>query len=116
MKMRRWKHKGINMLEWLKRKILIHRVNKALNIKLEEDQINYIFFDKPYASRDRKSEKTLAYILKILLNDGMYHIVDIEPDENRFNIEYRRFFRRWFKEIYIKLKDRRLVKCVIYGI
>ena len=104
------------MLEWLKRKILIHRVNKALKIKLRKDQIDYIFFGKPYVLQGRRNGKTLSYILKILLNDGVYHIIDIEPDENRLNIEYRRFFRRWFKEIYIKLKDRRLVKCVIYGI
>ena len=104
------------MLKWLKRKILIYRVNKTLNIKLRKNQIDYIFFDKPYPFQDRKSGKTLAYILKFLLNDGRYHIIDIKPDEKRSNIEYRRFFREWFKETYIKLKDKGLVKCVIYGI
>lgn len=104
------------MLKWLKIKILIYRVNKTLNIKLRKNQIDYIFFDKPYTLQERKSDKTLAYILKFLLNDGCYHIIEIEPDENKFNIEYRRFFKRWFKEIYEKLKDKGLVKCVIYGI
>jgi non-homologous end joining protein Ku len=103
------------MLKWLKRKILIYRVNKTLNIKLRKDQIDYIFFDKPYTLQGRRNGKTLAYILKILLNDGIYHIVDIEPDENRLNIEYRQFFRRWFRETYLRLSDRGLVKCVIYG-
>lgn len=104
------------MFKWIKRQILIWRVNRTLNIKLRKDQIDYIFFDKPYVLQGRRNGKTLAYILKILLNDGKYHIIDIKPDERGLNIEYRRFFRRWFKEIYIKLKDKGLVKCVIYGI
>lgn len=104
------------MLKWLKRQILIWRVNKTLDIKLRKDQIDYIFFDKPYVLQGRRNGKTLAYILKILLNDGRYHIVDIKPDERGLNIEYRHFFRKWFKEIYIKLKNKGLVKCVIYGI
>lgn len=104
------------MLKWLKRKFLIWRVNKTLKIKLRKDQIDYIFFGKPYVLQSRGSGKTLAYILKILLNGGTYHIIDIEPDENRFDIRYRQFFRRWFKEIYIKLKNKRLIECVIYGI
>ena len=104
------------MLKWLKRKILIYKVNKTLNIKLRKEQLGYIFFDKPYTFQGRKSGKTLAYILKFLLNDGRYHIIDIKPDIKGLNIEYRRFFRGWFKEIYTKLKGRGLVKCVIYGI
>lgn len=104
------------MLKWLKRQILIWRVNKTLKIKLRKDQIDYIFLGKPYMLQGRRNGKTLAYILKILLNDGTYHILDIKPDERGLNIEYRQFFRRWFKEIYIKLKDKGLVKCAIYGI
>ena len=103
------------MFKWLKRQILIYRVNKTLKIKLRKDQIDYIFFGKPYILQSRGSGKTLAYILKILLNDGTYHIIDIKPDEKGLNIEYRQFFRRWFKEIYLKLNNRGLVKCVIYG-
>lgn len=116
MKMKLWKLKRVNMLKWLKRQILIWRVNKTLKIKLRKDQIDYIFLGKPYISQGRRTGKTLAYILKVLLNDGRHHIIDIEPDENRFNIEYRRFFREWFKEIYRKLKNKGLAKCVIYGI
>ena len=78
--------------------------------------MDYILFDIPYTFQGRKSGKTLAYILKFLLNDGRYHIIDIKPDIKGLNIEYRRFFRRWFREIYIKLKDKGLVKCIIYGI
>ena len=104
------------MLKWLNRQILIWRVNKTLKIKLRKDQINYIFFGKPYVLQGRGNGKTLAYILKILLNDGTYHITDIKPDEKGLNVRYRQFFRRWFKEIYIKLKNKRLVKCVICGI
>ena len=92
------------MLEWLKRKILIYRVNKTLNIKLKKDQIDYIFFDKPYTFQDRKSGKTLAYILKFLLNDGRYHIIDIKPDEKRSNIEYRRFLEDGLKKFIQNLK------------
>ena len=103
------------MLERIKRQILIWRVNKTLKIKLRKDQIDYIFFGKPYVLQGRRNGKTLAYILKILLNDGAYYITDIKPDEKGLNIEYRQFFRRWFKEIYLKLNNRRLVKCVIYG-
>lgn len=104
------------MLKWLKRQILICRVNKTLNIKLRKDQIDYIFFGKPYVLQGRKNGKTLSYILKILLNDGIYHIIDIKPDEKGLNIEYRQFFRKWFKEIYLKLNNKGLAKCVIYGI
>jgi hypothetical protein len=103
------------MFKWLKRKILIWRVNKTLNIKLRKEQIDYIFFNRSYVSQGRRSGRTLAYILRILLNDGRYHIVDIRPDENRSNVEYRRFFRRWLIEIYTKLKNKGLVKCEIYG-
>lgn len=103
------------MLKWLKRQILIYRVNKTLKIKLRKNQIDYIFFNKPYTSTERRSGETLAYILKFLLNDGAYYIVDIKPDIKGLNIEYRRFFRRWFKDIYTKLNNKGLVKCVIYG-
>ena len=103
-------------IKWLNIKITVLKVNKALNIKLTKFQIDYIFYNKPYKKIGRRTGKTLAYILKILLNDGCYHISTIQPDENRMKFEYRRYFRAWLISIYKRLKTKKIVKCTIEGI
>lgn len=113
------------MFEKLKRKITVWRVNKALNIKLYKHQIDYIFQsgtpstrmkDSNYRITGRRTGATTAYILRILLNDGVYHLVDIKPDKQRNNLEYRKTFRGMFLDIYNKLKKRNLVRCTIQGV
>lgn len=96
-------------------KIDIHvlgRVEKALGIKLYDEQIAYILHDGPYWFGGRRTGKTLAYCVKLALSEGAplnasepWNISD--PDcgapENKYN--YARWFRRFFLDIWHSLKD-----------
>lgn len=105
-----------DLIRRIKIKIKVLKVNNALNVKLTQDQIDYIFNGKKYKKTERKTGKTLAYILKILLNDGVYNINNIKPDEKRTNHEYKIIFMECFKSIYFKLKNKRVIKCTIEGL
>ena len=102
------------MFKWIKQKILIHRVNKCLKIKLRKDQINCIFKNHVYVMGERTG-KTLTHILKILLNQGVYDFKTLRTDEIH-GMGYRSWYLRWFKEIYYKLKEKNLVQCTIRNI
>lgn len=102
------------MIKWIKQKILIWRVNKCLGIKLRKDQIDCIFKNHTYVMGER-SGKTLTHILKILLNPGVYNFKTMRTDEFH-GAGYRRWYLKWFKEIYYKLKENDLVKCTIRNI
>lgn len=102
------------MFKWIKRKILIHKVNKCLNIKLRKDQINCIFKNHVYVMGER-SGKTLTHILKILLNQGIYDFKKLRIDELH-GVGYRNWYLRWFREIYYKLNKKNLVQCSIRNI
>ena len=102
------------MFELIKRKILIKRVNKCLDIKLRKDQINCIFKNKPYVMEGRYTVKTLTYILKILLNKETYNFQNLPVPVDE--LEHRKWYLKWFKKIYYKLKEKNLVQCTIRNI
>lgn len=102
------------MFKWIKRKILIKRVNECLGIKLRKDQIDCIFKNNVYVMGERTG-KTLTHILKILLNEGVYDFKQMGTDEIH-GTGYRRWYLNWFREIYFKLKEKNLVQCVISNI
>ena len=59
------------IIEKVKRRVLVWRVNRALNIRLTDWQIAKIFDDKPFPAHiqsGRRFGKTTAQILFILLN------------------------------------------------
>ena len=102
------------MFKWIKRQVLIHKVNKCLGIKLRKDQINCIFKNRVYVMGERTG-KTLTHILKILLNKGIYDFKKIPTDEVH-GLGYRSWYLKWFKEIHYKLKEKSLVQCTIRNI
>jgi hypothetical protein len=102
------------MFKWIKRKILIHRVDKCLGIKLRKDQINCIFKNHIYTMGPRTG-KTLTHILKILLNEGIYDFKNLPTDEVH-GMGYRRWYFNYFRENYYKLKEKNLVQCTIRNI
>lgn len=102
------------MFKLIKRKILIHKVNKCLGIKLRKDQINCIFKNHVYVMGERTG-KTLTHILKVLLNEGVYDFKNLPTDEVR-GMGYRSWYLKWFREIYYKLKEKNLVQCVVRNI
>ena len=102
------------MFKWIKRKILIHKVNKCLGIKLRKDQIDCIFKNHVYVMGER-SGKTLTHILKILLNKGEYDFKKMHTDEIH-GMGYHRWYFNYFRENYYKLKEKNLVQCIIRNI
>ena len=103
------------MFKWIKQKIIIWRVNKCLGIKLRKDQINCIFHNYIYIMTGKGTGKTLTHILKILLNKGVYDFKTLHTDESH-GTGYRRWYFKYFKEIYYKLKEKNLVQCTIRNI
>lgn len=89
-------------------------IEKALNIKLYENQKQYILYDSTYCYGGRLSGKTLAYCIKLALSDGkpldvrykeVINIIDNDygPTENKRNYSY--WFRRFFLDVWHSLKD-----------
>lgn len=103
------------MFKWIKRKILIKRVNECLDIELRKDQIGCIFEGKPYLMMGRRNGKTLTHILRILLNKGMYDFKILAEDEHH-DSNYRHWYLNYFREIYYKLKEKNLVQCTVKNI
>lgn len=102
------------IFKWIKRSILISKVNKCLGIKLRKDQIDCIFKNHVYVMGERTG-KTLTHILKILLNPGVYDFKSLRVDEPR-GLGYRNWYLKWFNDIYYKLKEKNLVQCVVRNI
>lgn len=86
-------------------------IEKALDIQLYEPQKEYLINDGSYWYGGRASGKTLAYRVKLALFDGEpldmrkpWEICDTDygPKENEIN--YSRWFRRFFLDIWHQLK------------
>ena len=103
------------MFKCIKRKRLIKRVNECLGIQLRKDQIDYIFKGKPYLMVGRRNGKTLAHILRTLLNKGIYDFKILAEDEHH-DSNYRWWYLNQFKAIYYNLKAENLVQCTIKNI
>jgi hypothetical protein len=99
---------------------LIDKVQKALNLKLYDWQIDYIL-EKPRVLdmriTGRRTGKTLAYIIKLLFTDSKpiraYDFKEIEDYSDWYCItnradrkepHYTHWFRRYLKDIYTELK------------
>lgn len=101
--------KGLIVVDKLDRDLL-GRVEKALNIKLYEWQINYIL-DIPMVLdmriTGRGTGKTLAYIIKLLFADDypiksydmsdIYGIADNYHDDTSLYPSFDNHYTRWFK-------------------
>lgn len=74
----------LGLIKWRKKRTriprrIVKRINKALNIKLYEWQIRFIFGDGEYQSEylyGRRNGKTLANALKLILSSGPPLIYD----------------------------------------
>jgi hypothetical protein len=88
-------------------------VEKALNIKLYEDQSQYLLNDGEYWFGGRRSGKTLVYCIKLALSEGKpldmrkpQELCDSDygPESNKNNYA-RFFFREQFLRVWSDLKD-----------
>ena len=113
-------------------------INDALNIKLEDWQIEYIFNKKDISISEisnRRNGKTLTHILRILFNTKYINSVDIcsdnyvsicrndfdfskaeyfdYTDNTQKNKEYFNWYNEYFMDTYKKLKNAGLSKYMI---
>ncbi len=100
------------MFKRLKVQRLVKKINKALNIKLNKDQIDFIWYNKPISNGKRGSGKVIAWMIKVIITHDVYiRISDVRPDG--ISRRFFQFYSEWFISIYNKLKSAGLAKCVI---
>jgi hypothetical protein len=82
-------------------------IEKALNIKLFDKQIDYLLNNGSYWYGDRGSGKTTAYCIKLALSDGEPLNVKKPFDfcDSPNTIRYSQWFKRFFLDIWNSLKD-----------
>lgn len=104
--------KIIQIFVFLRRLLLILRINKALGIRLYLWQIDYIFFDKEIPSdvlNKRVTGETTARILKILLSKGnplfVPKSVTYLPELNSFTFHVGRDVKWYRHRDYSELKE-----------
>lgn len=91
----------------------IDNLEKALGIKLYEEQKQYILFNKGMDFNKRQNGKTYAYCIKLALSDGdplnmlkPEDFCDFDYGEQSNRIPYARgIFRHMFMDIHSKLKE-----------
>lgn len=87
-------------------------IEKALDIKLYDDQKQHILNNGPYWYGGRRAGKTLAYCIKLSLSDGEpldmrkpWDFCDSDCGGENNKVWYSRWFRRFFLDIWHSLKD-----------
>ena len=86
-------------------------VEKALNLKLYEEQKQYLIHDGSYWFGGRQSGKTLAYCIKLALSDGgplnmkkPIDVIDSDYGTEGNKRNYSLWFKKFFLEIWQTLK------------
>lgn len=108
----------LNLWKYFKQKRTVKKINNALNIKLYNWQIDYIFNNGEYHDESRYGRcngKTLANILKLLFSDGgdiSFYVQEKAFDdwelyrfaqEDDFTYRRQRFFSEETLRVYKKL-------------
>jgi len=91
---------------------LLRAVEKVLDIKLYNEQKNYLLNDGDYWFGGRQSGKTTAYCIKLALSDGppldmsvSYKWCDNDCGTPTNKRRYSDWFRGCFLDIWTRLKD-----------
>lgn len=91
---------------------LLRAVEKVLDIKLYDDQMNYLLNDGDYWFGGRRSGKTTAYCIKLALSDEQpldmsapYEWCDEDCGSPTSKRRYSIWFRDHFLDIWTALRD-----------
>jgi hypothetical protein len=91
---------------------ILNKVEETLNIKLFQTQRDYILGEGEYWFGGRASGKTLAYCIKLALSDGEplnikkpHEFCDNDYGHLNNKINYSRWFKREFLDIWYQLRD-----------
>lgn len=94
------------MFKFIKNKILVYKINKALEFKLNDQQIKFIFEDKNVFT-GRVQGKTTAFIIKLLISKSEIDVRALSQgyySDESFGIGYIKFFEKEFYLIEEKLR------------